>query len=223
MKFLVSLIFIAIIALTVYRYMSKEVNRTKKQKHLKIYRKPLVVTGIVVIVLLGFLAFLMYRAGTVPDTQCTTVHALTSNPPVSLNSALDYFLEGNYDYDSGNCRKAIADYGTSIRLNPNYPEAYNNRAYTYMRMQNYQAALLDLNKALVLNPDYIQALMNRGDIHNYYFAIDRQSAIFDYKKVIALNGAQGTSVCGHLFLAEHNGWNLGTILDFPRVVFSMCK
>ena len=70
-----------------------------------------------------------------------------------------------------------------------------------MRLRNYSAALPDLNKALVLNPNYIQALMNRGDIHNYYYAIDRRSAIADYEKVIALGGTRGTSVCGHLFMA----------------------
>lgn len=131
---------------------------------------------------------------------------------------MDYFLQGDYDYDTGNCTKAITDYTTSIKLNPNYPQAYNNRAYTYMRLRNYKNALPDLDKAISLNPNYIQSLMNRGDIHNYYL-VDRKSAIADYEKVIALGGTNGTSVCGHLFLAQHNGWNLGTLIGLPLAYF----
>ncbi len=131
-------------------------------------------------------------------------------------------MQGNYDYDTGNCQKAIIDYTASIKMNPNYPQAYNNRAYTYMRMQNYPAALPDLDKALALNPSYTQALMNRGDIHNYYI-IDRPNAILDYEKVISLGHTQGTSVCGHLFLARHNGWNLGIFLAIPQQFMGTCE
>jgi len=94
-----------------------------------------------------------------------------------------------------------------------------------MRLRNYKDALTDLDKAIRLNPDYINALMNRGDIRNYYYQIDRQAAIADYRRVIALtdsNTRQQTSVCGHLLLAEHNGWNLGTFLYLPFSVMS-CK
>ncbi len=221
MKLLVLLLFIAIIATCVYFYLSQKMNGNKKYK--KRNRKPLIITALVVVVLLGFLVFGMYSSANAPDTQCTTIHMVKSNPPTSLKSAMDYFMQGNYDYDKGNCNKAIIDYTTSIQLNPNFPEAYNNRAYTYMRMRDYKDALLDLNTALRLKPDYIQALMNRGDIHNYYYQIDRQSTIADYKKVISLGGIQSTSVCGHLFLAEHNGWNAGTFLDLPREIISPCN
>jgi tetratricopeptide (TPR) repeat protein len=87
-------------------------------------------------------------------------------------------------------------------------------------MHNYADALPDLNKAISLNSNYINALMNRGDIHNYYYAIDRKAAIADYEKVISLGGTKGTSVCGHLYLAQHNGWNLGTVLGLPSAYFS---
>ena len=185
--------------------------------------KPMAIPGSVAILLVAFVAFQIYKGTPVPDTQCTTTHTATSYPPSSLTTAMDYFNQGNYDYDGGNCKQAIADYTKSIDLNPNYPQAYNNRAYTLMRMQNYQDALPDLNKAIALNPNYIEAFMNRGDIYNYYFAIDRQKAIVDYEKVIALDGIQGTSVCGHLLLAKHDGWNLGTILDIPQAMKNSCK
>jgi tetratricopeptide (TPR) repeat protein len=90
-------------------------------------------------------------------------------------------------------------------------------------MRDYKDALTDLDKALELNPNYVQALMNRGDIHNFYYEINRQSAIADYKKVIELAGpSDTTSVCGHLFLAKHNGWTLGAYLDYFKGEFRRC-
>jgi len=129
-----------------------------------------------------------------------------SYPPSSLTTAADYFTQGDYDYDTGNCTKAIADYTQAIVLNPHYAEAYNNRAYTYMMEDDYRNALPDLDHALAIRPDYIHALMNRGDIHNYYYNIDRKRALADYNKVIALGGASGTSVCGHTAMAASNNW-----------------
>ena len=57
--------------------------------------------------------------------------------------------------------------------------------------------------------------MNRGDIYNYYHAIDRGRAIADYDRVIAQGPAarRGTSVCGHRMLALNDGWGPGVILD----------
>lgn len=177
-------------------------------------------TAVLLLVLLGIQ---MYRSAIAPDTQCTTTHATTSSPPAKLESAMDYFYLANYEYDRGNCKLAINHYSISLMMNPVYPQAYNNRAYTYMRMKNYKDALPDLEEALALNPDYTQALMNRGDIYNYYYQIDRAKAIADYKKVLSIGGVNKTSVCGHLYMAKHNGWNWGTVLSFPLGLFNLCR
>lgn len=208
MKFFVSVAVIAFISAVVY-FLSK---KNKK--------RAVILTGTVAVLLLGFLAYIMYKDANAQDTQCSTTHTTANTPPAKLKTAMDYFLQGDYDYDTGNCSKAIADYTASIKMDPKYPQAYNNRAYTYMRMRDYKNALLDLNVALTLKPDYIQALMNRGDIHNYYYEIDRKSAVADYEKVIAFGGTKGTSVCGHLLLAKHNGWTLGTLLDLPGTLIN---
>jgi tetratricopeptide (TPR) repeat protein len=214
MKFLISLIVITVIAAVTYSLLTLKLKRSKK---IKSNRKAIAITALVTLILLGLLAFVMYKDSVALDSQCSTAHATTATPPASLKTAMDYFLQGNYDYDIGNCQKATIDYTTSIKLNPGYAQAYNNRAYTYMRLRDYKNALTDLNKALAINPNYIQALMNRGDIHNYYYQIDKVGAIADYEKVIALGGTNETSVCGHLFLAQHNGWNIGTIFSLPFI------
>jgi len=215
------LIAIGIIGVIAY-FISSKLTHGKKSK--KYNWKPLSISAAVVVVLLALYAFVLYKAATQPDIQCGTMHTATSTPPSALQTATDYFSQGDYDYDSGNCQQALLDYTKAITLNPNYPQAYNNRAYTNMRMRNYSAALPDLNKALELKPDYIQALMNRGDIHNYYYQIDRQSAITDYKKAISLGANQEqTSVCGHLFLAKHNGWTLGAYIGYFTGEWASCK
>lgn len=222
MKLLLLLILIGIIGSTVYIFTAKKIKTSKKQK--KPNWKPIGITTGVVVVLLGLLVLGMYKSATAPDIQCTTAHTTTMKAPTALQTATDYFTQGDYDYDTGNCQQAVVDYTKAITLNPNYPQAYNNRAYTNMRMRNYSAALLDLDKALELKPDYIQALMNRGDIHNYYYQIDRQAAIADYKKAISLGANQEqTSVCGHLFLAKHNGWTLGAYLGYFTGEWASCK
>lgn len=215
MKLLISLFFMTVLAFGTYKVTFALTNKKNK----KIDKtKAIGVTIVVCMLLFGLLASAIYRDAKAPDIQCGKVHTTTSQLPTSLKTAMDYYEQGNYDYESGNCEKAIADYTQSIQLDPKYPQAYNNRGYTYMRLRDYKAALPDLDKALALKPDYIQALMNRGDIHNYYYAIDRQSAIKDYEKVIVLGGKEETSVCGHIFLARNNGWTLSTFLSIPKTL-----
>lgn len=221
MKLLFLLFITFFIGCAVYIFLSL----IKHNKKDSTSRKPILISVGVVIALLLLIAVGMYKSSLQDDIQCSSTHTTTTNPPLTLSTATDYFTQGDYDYERGNCQKAISDYSKSIALNPNYPEAYNNRAYTYMRLRDYKDALADLDQAIKLNPNYTQALMNRADIHNYYYQIDRHSAIEDYRKVIVIEGQSGgnNSVCGHLFLAEHNGWNLSTYIDFFRGGFRSCN
>lgn len=157
----------------------------------------------------------MYRSAKTPDTYCSTPHTAKSQPPTELLTAADYYHQADYDYETGNCTMAIQHYSKSIDLDPKLAQAYNNRAYTYMRLHQYDKALPDLDKAIALKPNYIQARMNRGDIRHYYYAVDRGCAINDYVAVVAYGGGRETSVCGHLFLARHGGWNFKTFLFMP--------
>lgn len=147
------------------------------------------------------------------DSQCTTAHAPESTRPASLVTAQDFLALGDYDYERGDCVGATEDYSRAIALDPTFAAAYNNRAYTAMRQQDYAAALTDLDRAIALRPNYVAALMNRGDIYNYYYAVDRQRAMADYDRVIALGGGRATSVCGHRLLALHDGWSPGVLWD----------
>jgi tetratricopeptide (TPR) repeat protein len=154
-----------------------------------------------------WLAGVAFFRQTVPQPPAPVAQ---SSPPAALNTAADYLAQGDYDFDRGAYARALADYTRAIELDPASAEAYNDRAYTYMKMENYALALPDLDQALRLRPNYVNALMNRGDIHNYYYDINYGRAIADYDRVLAIDSqaANTTSVCGHRMLAIHHGWDL---------------
>lgn len=204
MKLLIYLFLTALVGFLVHIHLNKKFSKEKNHST----RKPLVITTVVVAILVAFGFCMAYASAFAPDKQCWSYHAAITTPPTSFTTAGDYFNLGNYDYDIGNCVKAVADYTKAIDIQPNFAKAYNNRAYTYMRMQYYKKALSDLDKAIEINPNYVEALMNRGDIYNYYYAIDRKKAILDYNRVIALgvDKDQSKSVCGHKAMAQINNF-----------------
>ncbi len=142
----------------------------------------------------------------------------THAPPFNPVNARDFMSLGDYEYDRGNCDQAISAYSQALVLDPNLAQAYNNRAYTYMVMRQYDKALPDLDKAVELRPDYINALMSRGDIYNFYYAIDFERAVADYDLILKLDphAMRYTSVCGHRLLALNHGWSLNVLWQVAR-------
>jgi tetratricopeptide (TPR) repeat protein len=172
----------------------------------------MLIVGIFVLWRVGPLAF--RAAGPSPTPRATPAATL---PP--LSTAIEYYDRANEDFDRGDYGNAVVDYGRAIELKPEWAEAYNNRAYTYMKVEDYPPALDDLNEAIRLRPDYINALLNRGDIYNYYYNINYELAIADYNTALAVDPsiAGTTSVCGHRAMAEaHNGHPIGIPLVFLK-------
>src|SRR5262245_50697240 len=185
----------------------------------------LVLLPIVLVCVLAVIAFQNYGV----DTQCTTDQRSPGVYSENARTAEEFLKRGDAAFDGGNCQEALAVYTQALALNPNYAEAYNNRAYAYMRMQNYAPALQDLDQALRIRPNYQHALMNRGDIHNYYFEQDRKKAIEDYDHILRVGGQTSEpSVCGHRAVAiyslpGHEGWNLKSWLKLVLSREDVCK
>jgi len=211
---------LALILLEVLAYfLLKRIFKKTKLKKLQKFLIP----GLILLIPLTF-GFVLLHDTFQPDNQCLFIHSAESKPPLSLETAREYLTQGNYDYDRGDCGKAVLDYTKAVELNQNYAEAYNNRAYTYMRMRAYALAIPDLNRAIEIRPDYVHALINRGDIYNFYYDIDKQKAISDYNKAISLGATQNeTSVCGHRAVAKY-GWHLWTFISiFRETATPECK
>jgi tetratricopeptide (TPR) repeat protein len=130
-----------------------------------------------------------------------------ATPSPTLSNATDPFVRGNEDYDRGDYTGAIAEYTRAIEADPANAQAYNNRAYTYMRLEDYAPALADLDEALRLRPDYVNALINRGDIHTFYYDVDYARAIDDYNRALALDPGNETA-CTHRAVALSQGNDL---------------
>ncbi len=168
-------------------------------------------TGLCLIVLIGFAIYSGSKRG---DTWCSTIHVTTAYPPMHSITAMDFFEKGNYEYDQGKCLEAIADYSQSVEINPTYPQAFNNRAYTYMKMEKYDLAVADLDKALALNPNYTHALRNRADVNTYRMN-NKTAAVADYQKLIEINGPS-TDVCAHLADAKNDSKSILSFIGTIR-------
>ena len=72
-------------------------------------------------------------------------NAIKNNEP----AALDY-------------KQIIADYQTTLSLNPAFFFGYFNRAFINIRLGEYDNAIADLNHAIELEPEFAEAYFNRG-------------------------------------------------------------
>ena len=171
---------------------------------------PMVLLVVAWLIGIGF-----FRQSAPPKVPRTPV----SKAPTVLNTAADYLARGDYDFDLGNYDQALAAYSRAIELQPDFAEAYNNRAYTYMKLEKYELALPDLDQAIRLRPNYVNALINRGDIHNYYYQINPDLAISDYDQ--ALDLADDAIAEGHRAMAFMHKGDPGPLLNsFLRAIKS---
>ena len=75
------------------------------------------------------------------------------NPDVKIvmDSMSDFFMSKNY-------KSAISALTLAIELEPNYAEAYNNRATFYFMMGDYENSMRDIKATLYLEPRHFGAL-----------------------------------------------------------------
>ena len=57
---------------------------------------------------------------------------------------------------------ALMDFNASIKNEPTYELAYNNRGIVYLIQGRFDLALKDFDEAIKLNPKYFEAILNRG-------------------------------------------------------------
>jgi tetratricopeptide (TPR) repeat protein len=80
---------------------------------------------------------------------------------------------------------AIADYSTSIRLDPDNANNYVERGVVYISKEDFDLGVADFNRALQIDPNDVYAYHNRGNA--YYYKKDYDRAIDDYSQAIRLN------------------------------------
>ena len=80
---------------------------------------------------------------------------------------------------------ALVNYKEVVRLNPKYPDVYNNCGMMRTILQDYKGALLDYNQALLLTPSDPTIYNNRGGA--YAQLKDYKAAMADFDKAISLD------------------------------------
>jgi tetratricopeptide (TPR) repeat protein len=71
-----------------------------------------------------------------------------------------YYQSGNAKLDRRDYQGAFADYNKSLKINPNYSNAYNNRGVARNKLFDHYGAIDDFNRALEINPNNSAALEN---------------------------------------------------------------
>ena len=93
------------------------------------------------------------------------------------NRGLAYDRIGDYE-------RAIADFSETIRLKPEFVEAYNYRGAAYIQKGDYDRAVADENQVIGLDPKHVTAHFNRGNAYRRKGDWDR--ALTDYKEALRL-------------------------------------
>jgi tetratricopeptide (TPR) repeat protein len=90
--------------------------------------------------------------------------ALAADPP-QADLAAQAFDRGMADTKAGKFETAIKEFDEAIRLNPNYPQAYNARGHAYEEGLHQDArAVADYDQAVTLDPMLAEARLNRARI-----------------------------------------------------------
>lgn len=123
-----------------------------------------------------------FRAG--PPTPLPAPAAIAPARSTPGPAALE--LERGDDlYARGDPEGAIAAYTHALELQPDYAEAYNNRAFVEWHAGNNQAALADFSRAIELRPDYVYALTNRAFVR--YDLNDMPGCVADASRALELD------------------------------------
>ena len=95
-----------------------------------------------------------------------------------------YRARGSWKQKKGELDAALADYGISIRIEPDNVESYDYRADVYQQQGNLDRALEDYNHASRIDPTYAAAYYSRGLI--YEKKGDIAQARTEYNSAIAV-------------------------------------
>lgn len=78
------------------------------------------------------------------------------------NLARAYFDRGRAWTDRGQYDRAIQDFDQAIKLDPDYPDAFNSRALAHAGAGKSEQAIADFDQAINLDPNYAIAIFNRA-------------------------------------------------------------
>jgi Asp-tRNA(Asn)/Glu-tRNA(Gln) amidotransferase A subunit family amidase len=122
---------------------------------------------------------------TVQEEDKATIEQISKMSDVNTDGAELAKEKGNAAYKAKDFKKAIGHYSDAIRMDGNNAAYYNNRALTYLQLNNFAEAESDCTKALNIDKKSVKAYLRRGtarEMLGYYKEADedfRQALIFE--------------------------------------------
>lgn len=120
------------------------------------------------------------------DTQ-NNINSLTQVVTRNPGSAEAFNVRGAAYGRAGLTNEAFKDFSTAIKLDPQYFQAYANRALINRQMNKQVAAVKDYSDAIRINPRYDTAYIGRGNV--YREAGRNKEALIDFERAIQLGSA----------------------------------
>ncbi len=112
--------------------------------------------------------------------------------------------------------RALADFNAAIDLDPQYYQAYANRALVHISMKNYDQAAADYERALRLSPDYVAAYLGRGRLHKHNRNFAR--ALADFRKAIQLDPSNAMAYYQRGLTYQLMGRHVNALRDFDVAI-----
>ncbi len=98
------------------------------------------------------------------------------------------YNRGLYFQNKGEVGKAVADYNSILKIDPNYSDAYFNLGYINSVMSaNYKEAIKFYSEAIRTNDQYAEAFFNRGVC--YEKLGDKAAAQKDFTSTLSISPA----------------------------------
>ncbi len=95
-----------------------------------------------------------------------------------------YRARGSWKQKKGELDASLADYGVSIRIEPNNVESYDYRADVYQQKGELDRALADYDHATRIDPTYAAAYYSRGLIYEKWRDVEKARA--EYNAALAV-------------------------------------
>ena len=92
---------------------------------------------------------------------------------------------GQIHANAGRSKEAIADFDTSVRLDPKRWRAFHNRGVLFAQSGQFEQAFDDFHRTIELNPQFAKAYSNRAAL--YVVAGQMEPAAHDYEKAVTLD------------------------------------
>jgi tetratricopeptide (TPR) repeat protein len=134
----------------------------------------------------------------------------------TVPKADDFYLQGSYKSGAGDMQGAITDFKQALKINPNYPEAYNNLGVIYYKLGEKQEAIANYTQALKVDPNHILAYQNRGVARADLG--DKQGAIDDYNQSIKINPKNAEAYTNRGNARSELGDKQGAIADYTQAI-----